>query len=244
MSKSVQQSEDAIREQPLVESGSAPCHLDAAGKELAELKLAHESLLREYNKLLRDNEALNAIINTVVAHDSLLEVQFDDELQKVKYQAGHDALTQIYNRLSFNSYMQQEFRKIHEDHGTLSLIMMDIDHFKKVNDTFGHGKGDEVLIAITSCIKKLLPALSVFSRWGGEEFMILLPGFTISQARSLAEYLRISVEKLFITDVGFVTCSFGVTEYRKDEPLENFFKRIDDSLYDAKENGRNQVRSR
>lgn len=206
------------------------------------LKTSYETLVREYRKVLSDNEALNAIINTVVAHDSLMENQLDDELQKARYQAGHDPLTQLYNRQSFHDFIDRAIKKSEDAVESIALIMLDIDHFKMINDTYGHGIGDEVLVAVTRCIKRILPDSCTFSRWGGEEFMVLLMDFTSPQAFNLAEYLRISVEKLDIKVAGKVTCSFGVTEYRKGEGKARFFDRVDAALYKAKESGRNQVK--
>ena len=209
--------------------------------ELSNLKKDYLELVDKYQKVLQDNESLNAIINTVVAHDSLMEDQLDDELQQVKYLANHDPLTNIYNRLSFNDFIQRQVDRNLTKGNRFSLIMFDVDHFKQINDVFGHSRGDEVLVAITQGIKRLLPDSCIFCRWGGEEFMILLPDFTGSQAYDLAQYLRISVEKITIPEGGRLSCSFGVTEYQSGEPTSVLYERVDRFVYEAKENGRNQV---
>ncbi len=209
--------------------------------ELSNLKKDYLELVDKYQKVLQDNESLNAIINTVVAHDSLMEDQLDDELQQVKYLANHDPLTNIYNRLSFNDFIQRQVDRNLTKGNRFSLIMFDVDHFKQINDVFGHSRGDEVLVAITQGIKRLLPDSCIFCRWGGEEFMILLPDFTGSQAYDLAQYLRISVEKISIPEGGRLSCSFGVTEYQSGEPTSVLYERVDRFVYEAKENGRNQV---
>jgi diguanylate cyclase (GGDEF)-like protein len=211
-------------------------------QELGALKDEYAALAGKYDKALADKESLEAIINTVSEHSSIVENQMDDELRQARYQAGHDPLTRLYNRLSFNGFLMQEIGKASGGTVPLSIIMFDIDHFKRINDTFGHDKGDVVLIALTQCVRKILPDFCVFARWGGEEFMILTPEFTGAQAYDLAEYLRVSVEKTRIDLVGPVTCSFGVTEFRKDESVAAFLERVDACIYEAKNNGRNQVR--
>jgi diguanylate cyclase (GGDEF)-like protein len=211
--------------------------------EIAALKAENRELADKVDNALQDKAALEAIINTIAEHGSIVENQMDNELQAAKYQAGHDPLTQLYNRLSFNSFVQQDLEKVSTTNAPLSLIMFDIDHFKRVNDSFGHEKGDQVLVAITVCVKKILPELCLFSRWGGEEFMILSPDFTVTQAQDLAEYLRISVERMKVDGIDRVTCSFGVTEYRKGENLEEFVGRVDKAMYAAKQGGRNRVQA-
>ncbi len=209
--------------------------------EIAGLRAENAALAGKYDKALADKEALEAIINTVSEHSSIVENQMDDELRQARYQAGHDPLTRLYNRRSFNGFLMQEIGKFSGSGVPLSVIMFDIDHFKRVNDTYGHDKGDLVLVSITQCIKKVLPDFCVFARWGGEEFMILAPDFAGLQAYDLAEYLRVSVEKMRIDQVCPITCSFGVTEFRRDDDAASFLERVDGCVYRAKNNGRNQV---
>lgn len=198
-------------------------------------------LLESYKKALRNLESLNAIINTVAAHGTLLEDQLDIELKAARFQAIHDPLTQIYNRLGFNELLATEFEKPSTKGESVSFIMLDIDHFKHVNDKYGHDAGDRVLKALCGCIKMHLPDACVFSRWGGEEFMIMAPKFTLVQAHGLSEYLRTSIEKLPVEGIESITCSFGATEYNHDESIGSLFTRVDECLYEAKKNGRNQV---
>jgi diguanylate cyclase (GGDEF)-like protein len=123
----------------------------------------------------------------------------------------------------------------------LSLVFFDIDHFKKVNDVFGHLAGDEVLRHIAHLVKSSLRKSDLIARWGGEEFIILLPNTGLDVAIRLAQNIRkiVAIEKF--EDVGYLTCSFGVTQLGEDEEEDSVLRRIDTLLYQAKENGRNTV---
>jgi diguanylate cyclase (GGDEF)-like protein len=222
----------------------AKAHDDLMGDYRVKLKARVSRLTAELSKAHDDLGSMTAMVDTVVEHDYLVEEQLDGELDSAKYQAGHDPLTRLNNRLGFAGFLSLEMAKAAAGKGTISLIMLDIDHFKRVNDTYGHDAGDRVLIAIAECIGKALPESCVFARWGGEEFMILAPLFGLAQARDLAESLRIAVAKEQIGEVRTVTCSFGATEYRKGDDAPSLLKRVDECMYEAKENGRNQVRTR
>jgi len=217
---------------------------DVKDREIARLNQELEGLKADHHRALKNLEAMNAILSTVVSHDSLLEDQFEVELQLAQYQAAHDPLTQIYNRLGFNRLFVPALDEADASGQTLSLVMLDIDYFKRVNDIYGHDAGDRVLLALTTCLKERLPPVCVFARWGGEEFLILAPGFAAVQAAALAEDLRVEVARTAIANVEPVTCSFGVAEHRPQEAAEAFLKRVDGGLYAAKANGRNQVQVR
>ncbi len=163
--------------------------------------------------------------------------------KELLYQATHDHLTNIYNRQKFNTQLDDEIGRSNRYHNELSIIMYDIDFFKKINDTYGHDIGDEVLISIAKISTKLLRNVDILARWGGEEFMILLPQTAIKNALNIAEKIRKAIEEecLSKTIEGKITASFGVCEFIKDEDKDTFLKRVDDLLYKAKESGRNIV---
>ena len=128
----------------------------------------------------------------------------------------------------------------------LSIIAIDIDHFKKINDTYGHSVGDEVLITIANILKQNIRKSDIVSRFGGEEFVILLNNASLDDATSIAEKIRVTIENSSIDIEGTVikvTSSFGVASYNKDREnsIETVIKRADDLLYIAKKHGRNQV---
>jgi diguanylate cyclase (GGDEF)-like protein len=152
-----------------------------------------------------------------------------------------DQLTKIYNRTKFIKELEKEIERVERYHTGLSLIMFDIDHFKQVNDNYGHAVGDETLIKLAEIVNKEIRDTDLFARWGGEEFMILCPHTDLDHSVKLAERIRVSIEEQKFKAVGHISCSFGVTEFKNSEDADDLTKRVDDALYQAKENGRNQV---
>jgi len=152
-----------------------------------------------------------------------------------------DPLTGIFNRAKFLSALEREEFPVHRYGSDLSLIMLDIDHFKLVNDTYGHDVGDKVLCGVVDSVKNSLRESDLFSRWGGEEFIILNRNTNLEQASNLAERLRLKLSEIELDQVGTITASFGVSQYRPDDRREEILKRLDCNLYKAKETGRNRV---
>lgn len=148
-----------------------------------------------------------------------------------------DKLTETYNR----SYFEPMF-KIYQNKKDLSLIMLDIDHFKKVNDTYGHNAGDLVLKEFSAQIKKCIREKDVFVRYGGEEFLLLVPA-DLTEATKIAERIRTTIESTIINynnTIIPITVSIGIAKYN-GQLQENFIKEADIALYQAKNNGRNQI---
>ncbi len=162
---------------------------------------------------------------------------------ELQYQATHDNLTKLYNRQKLNDELNKEIqRELRYGHG-FSLIMFDIDDFKAVNDTYGHDIGDEVLIFISKITQKSIRSTDFASRWGGEEFMILLPETNLIDTERIAQNLRKNIENHKFNGIPKpVTISVGVATYQNnDEDKETIIKNVDIALYKAKENGKNQV---
>ncbi|GAO36933.1 hypothetical protein SCT_2348 [Sulfuricella sp. T08] len=160
---------------------------------------------------------------------------------KLKLQATTDTLTGIANRRLFNSFLETEMRRAARHHLPLAVMLMDIDHFKQINDGYGHQVGDDVLVELTRLVSNIIREHDFFARWGGEEFVILSPNCDVESMRLLAEKLRAAVETHSFSDISRVTCSFGLTEYRAGDSAEDFIGRADAGLYRAKESGRNRV---
>lgn len=153
-----------------------------------------------------------------------------------------DSLTKIYNRLHFAHFLDSEIDKAKRYGSKFSIIFFDLDHFKKVNDNFGHPVGDEVLEKITEIVSKANRSADIFARYGGEEFIILAPETDVSGALIHAERLRNDIEKYEFKTIGHLTSSFGVTEFKPEtDDLESLMERVDKALYIAKEHGRNRV---
>jgi len=161
--------------------------------------------------------------------------------ENLKRMANTDSLTGIYNRHKFEEIYKTEIERVLRYKSPLSMIMVDIDHFKKVNDTYGHDVGDNVLKSMVEIVNKNIRNIDIFVRWGGEEFIIMCPETDSAKAAVLSEKLRDSIEKTKLDKVGNITCSFGVTSYVKNESEESFIKRLDSALYRAKDEGRNRV---
>lgn len=161
--------------------------------------------------------------------------------ERLKQLATTDTLTGICNRRHFDETLASEIDRAARFSSPLSLILFDIDHFKRVNDTFGHQAGDRVLTQLAVTVGSTIRTVDLFARWGGEEFVVLLPGSDLNAGRLLAEKLRMALEKQPFSDVGQVTCSFGVAEYTPGDNMDALIKKVDRCLYHAKASGRNRV---
>jgi len=165
--------------------------------------------------------------------------QLEQELER---QATHDRLTGLLNRQRLEELLDMEIDRSERYDGPFSLVMFDVDHFKAVNDTYGHDVGDRTLRRIAHTADQRLRATDSLARWGGEEFIALLPETPADGAVELAEELRQAVAETDFADAGgHITISLGVAEYRGDEPRKELLKRVDDCLYRAKAAGRNRV---
>ena len=161
---------------------------------------------------------------------------------KLSTMAYTDSLTHIYNRLHFAHFLDVEIDKVKRYGGTFSIIFFDLDHFKRVNDTYGHLTGDEVLEQITKIVSSANRNADIFARYGGEEFVILAPATDVNGAFIHAERLRGDIEKFEFKTIGHITSSFGVTEFKADsDSVEELLDRVDKALYQAKDFGRNRV---
>ena len=160
--------------------------------------------------------------------------------------AFYDALTKVFMRRYFEAWLKQEFARVKRYRTDLSVIMFDIDHFKKINDTYGHQAGDYVLRELSETVKSSIREADIFARYGGEEFVVCLPETTLEKAKVSAERIRQAVEKKSFVFEGKkipVTVSLGLASFRQtpEETEEQFMKDADQALYASKEGGRNRV---
>jgi diguanylate cyclase (GGDEF)-like protein/hemerythrin-like metal-binding protein len=156
--------------------------------------------------------------------------------------ADTDALTGVLNRAGFNEAFSREFSRARRYRQPLSLVLLDLDHFKNVNDGYGHPAGDKVLEGTARLLETRVRESDVVARWGGEEFAVLAPMTDAEGAVRLAEKLRGLMEFTHLGPVGAVTASFGVAEMRVEDTIEAMLHRVDEALYGAKDSGRNQVK--
>ncbi|MFK5925198.1 MAG: diguanylate cyclase [Desulfuromusa sp.] len=196
-------------------------------KAKEELEVRVEERTRELNQALLDVGDLAAQLNT--------------SLQQVEQLAVTDTLTETYNRRKFDEVFADEHQHAEHEKSPFSLIMLDLDHFKRVNDKFGHSAGDQVLKRLCRLIRGLIRQGDLLIRWGGEEFILLLPATALEEAVPFAERVRLEVEQEAFPMVGQITISLGVAQFQKGDSIDALLKRVDNALYQAKQNGRNRV---
>jgi len=175
----------------------------------------------------------------VVARDISQRKQLEEELRLLSVT---DALTNVYNRRYFTQKLEEEIERAKRSGNKFSLIMLDIDRFKSINDRFGHNAGDCILKSMAEMIKNRIRKIDCLVRWGGEEFVILLPDTPVEKAVILAEELRQNLSQMDIPGVDRVTASFGVAGFCPGDTVDTLVQRADDLMYEAKAAGRNCVR--
>lgn len=164
-----------------------------------------------------------------------------DEKMRFKYAAQTDRLTGLLNRAKIDDILQSEIKRASRNHSMLSVILVDIDYFKEVNDQYGHQTGDLILQEFATLLSNNIRETDFIGRWGGEEFLLICPHTDSDGAFALAENLRKRVELTNFSVIGSKTSSFGIAEFYETDTIENVFKNVDYALYNAKNMGRNQV---
>lgn len=187
---------------------------------------------------LKEMEERNRILNRLVEEKTL---ELERILEETKILAITDKLTGLYNRLETDKRLE-EAMGLYKRHGTpFSVLLIDVDHFKRVNDKYGHQKGDLCLKKTGSLLKKRIRNIDVLGRWGGEEFMVICSNTLLSDAVCLGESIRVLIEEeSFDIDENY-TVSIGVSTVSEMEEVNTVIKRADENLYKAKRNGRNRV---
>lgn len=173
-------------------------------------------------------------------------VDIEDQKQVIEMlenKAATDHLTGLFNRVKISEFFDHELDRLEREQSSLSVLLIDVDLFKNVNDTYGHLVGDDVLKRVSSIIKNQIRKSDLAARYGGEEFLVICPDTNLDGALQLAEKLRALIESTEFNDVGCVTISLGSTEYHDGDTPDTMLKRVDKALYNAKESGRNRVES-
>ncbi|WP_335869469.1 sensor domain-containing diguanylate cyclase [Bacillus sp. 2205SS5-2] len=183
-------------------------------------------------------EALNHKLEELVA---LRTTELDSAMKQLESLSNIDQLTKVYNRRKLDQVIDLEISKRKKDDTNLSIILLDIDYFKKINDEYGHQIGDQVLVKVAEGVGSLLHRDMTFGRWGGEEFLIICPNLSLIQAKSYAEQIRSTIESMNLSIDYHLTCSLGVTFYESGESWGTLMSRTDKALYKAKHLGRNRV---
>ena len=222
--------------------------LAAFGEDIASASSA-EDLIERVDTMRSDVDRMNKSMSTLNAqleasHRTVASLQ--SELKRVREEASLDALTGITNRRGFDLELVRICLNAADTGTPLSLVMVDIDHFKKINDTYGHPFGDQVIRAVGQALSQLTQRKDVAARYGGEEFALLLPETPVNGARDVADRIRQAISRGQIKrngsdPVGIITISCGVAEYVRGEDPTSLVARADRALYQSKQNGRNRV---
>lgn len=193
-------------------------------EQKAELNKNNQELERTRSSLLMRNRELQQIREELLAKNAALESA-----------SSTDALTGILNRKKINWLLEREILRCQRYNASFSVILMDIDHFKQVNDQFGHLEGDKALIRVVEAVCGSLRTSDLFGRWGGEEFLILCPSTPGVGALALAEKLRKEIEAFCLVEQQPMTASFGVAGYEQGDQMETLVRKADKALYRAKQ---------
>lgn len=225
------QEEYTVLEDARIAAASAQLPAEVCREKLWTIAKHYQRLIRESYRLISRSDRAERELT-----------RMNDELQKLaaklEYEATHDPLTAVYNRSAIIHQIDNALRI-----GNVALILLDIDHFKRINDEYGHPTGDRVICALVSRVRRALPDHASIGRVGGEEFTILLPGARIEDAMLIASYLHASLNAapLECLPGQYVTASFGVSLGARNSDFESLYSAADTALYDAKRRGRNQV---
>lgn len=210
-------------------------------------KLWDEILLhkKKVSKLLNRNIEISVAtldylsnIKNEIKNPKLIGEAFIGKIAEI---SSIDSLTRLYNRQYLFLKMKDEFNRYKRYHTTFSILLLDIDNFKQINDKFGHQKGDEVLIKLGILLDKSKRELDIYGRYGGEEFICVLPHTDLNEAKKIAERLRIVIEDSFKKEYG-LTISIGVSNCPKSsKTIKGLIKKADDALYKSKNLGKNRI---
>lgn len=206
--------------------------------DLAQVQQSLRTAADQLEHRVEERTAALSLSNETLQQEIKIRTQMQEELQQL---AATDTLTGLRNRRAVSAFAELEIKRAERYGGSLSMAMFDIDHFKRINDTFGHLAGDEVLILVAKLIGERIRASEVLGRWGGEEFILILPQTDMENAVHLAGELRTLMQAYAFPQVGTVTASFGVTQFSPGDSMDSMLHRADIALYRAKANGRNRV---
>jgi diguanylate cyclase (GGDEF)-like protein len=181
------------------------------------------------------------IITRLLHFISVVTSELEEANKELKRASSIDKLTQINNRLKLDEVLEYNFSISTRYKTGLSILILDIDYFKEVNDQFGHLVGDVVLTELAGILKSCVRESDTVGRWGGEEFLVILPHTRLEDAKKVAEKIRAAVEKTDFPKAGHITCSIGAASFCEGDDSEKLLSRADMALYHAKSCGRNQV---
>ncbi len=202
--------------------------------------------LDNFHQSEQEQQALTGQLQTLAEKIKAMEEDAErnrNAMEKHRYKALHDPLTELPNREAYNERVEAEWQRWQRYNHPLTLAVCDLDHFKKINDNFGHQAGDRVLKVISRSIAKRLREVDFFGRYGGEEFVVILPETSLEKAVAVLEKIRAAIANTafnYKEEPLAITLSMGITEFRAGDTTESVFARADRALYSAKASGRNR----
>lgn len=211
-----------------------------------DLILTAQTALQAYaqaREIARQNEILRTTNERLEAQVAQRTAELREKNAELERLALTDRLTGLYNRHGLDRVLSEEAAMTKRFDHSLSVILLDVDHFKRINDGHGHGVGDQVLKAVAAALQACVREVDVPGRWGGEEFLLVCRNTPLEGALVLAEKLRGGIESQTMPGTGPVTASFGVAQHVPEEGMHVLLARADAALYEAKAGGRNQVRA-
>ena len=213
-----------------------------------------ESLAGVVREMVDESRAVHGLVSSTRErlageHQRATELEMqvrslEAELRRLSEEVGTDALTQVANRRGLMQAFEAERSRLERDGGPLAVGLLDIDNFKRLNDSLGHAAGDQALVALAQHVRRSLRPVDVVARFGGEEFVVLLPGTPVDEAQKVLTRLQRELSASLFMHEGkevFVTFSAGVTPYRLGEKVEQALERADEALYEAKRTGKNRT---
>lgn len=224
-----------------IKKGIVTKHSCAYALKVESLSLGSLKLMRQQRFSDAEIKLLETLLCTLI-----YPLKNASIYQQVLTMAYTDSLTQTNNRTAFNASIAREMSLAHRNANHLSVIFLDIDHFKHINDSFGHNCGDMALSSVAHCIIDTVRESDIVFRYGGEEFVILLSNTDLDGAQIMAGRILECIENHTLAyGMNFIkfTASMGVSSLRRNDSIDSFVKRADQAMYHAKQNGRNQIQS-
>lgn len=206
-------------------------------------KIAQMTLQRQNELLSEDKFTLEHLIEQRTQELEEANQRLENNIKQVEKLRNTDFLTAIYNRHKSETELERELARSNRYQSALSIALFDIDDFKQINDNHGHQIGDLALQKIAALVKQHIRETDILGRWGGDEFIIIIPGTGLEDALTSLEKIRQLIAQTTLIESVKLTCSFGVTEYIQDDSISSIYKRMDAALYRAKHAGRNSVRN-
>ena len=212
-------------------------NLEKIGQQIKIYRENEQSRLKEYEKKI-------AALQEQLKDAEQAAEKIKNQLSRHKDTVNHDALTGLPNRAAYDEYLKEAFQRWKDGYGELSLAVADIDHFKTINDSYGHLEGDKVLKKIAAIFKASIRSTDFIARYGGEEFAFIFERTSAEASSELLENLRIALETCHFSihdNQVTISASFGLTAIKDGDDLETLFIRADEAMYQAKRSGRNRV---